>query len=84
MLSALGEFLQVLNMPLTTMGLGMEMNAATYTAAMGATGAAQPMSTVAFAVFAAPWIQYLGNMSVGLANFLIAVNTFLSAVSGLL
>jgi len=79
MLQKLGEFLAILNQPLNAMGNGLQLNAAAYTAA--ADLADRPMSTVAFAAFAMPWIDTLGQMAVGLGNLMIAVNTFLGALS---
>jgi hypothetical protein len=76
MLVALGAFLQVLNLPLNAMGVGMMMNSAAYAAAMPG-GDAAPMSTVAFNVFAGPWIQYLGNLAVAAGNLMVSLNTFL-------
>jgi len=78
MLTDLGQFLNVLYLPLHSMGAGMMLNAGSYTAAMGTGGDALPMSTVAFNVFAGPWIQYLGNMASALGDLMISLNTFLS------
>jgi len=82
MLSALGALLGTINEPLNQMGTLMQLNAGSYTTATDM--AAYPMSTVAFNVFAGPWIYYLGNMSVALGNFMMSLNTFLSAVASAL
>jgi len=39
---------------------------------------------VAFAGFAGPWIEELGDMAVGLGSFLTSLVNFLSAIAGLL
>lgn len=82
MLSQLGALLSALNQPLNAMGNGMQLNASAYVTANNM--AAYPMSTVAFNVFAGPWIYYLGNMAVALGNFMIGVNNFLVAVGNAL
>jgi hypothetical protein len=82
MLSALGALLGVINEPLNQMGTLMELNASSYVAATNL--GSVPMSTVAFNVFAGPWIYYLGNMSVALGNFMVSLNSFLIAVAGAL
>jgi len=82
MLTALGSFLQVLNLPLNQMGTLMQLNAATYAQATGLDDV--PMSTVAFNVFAGPWIYYLGNMAVAIGNLVVSLNTFLIQLKGAL
>jgi hypothetical protein len=60
------------------MGVALTQNAATF-----ATGelASKPMSTVAFAALAGPWIYYTGNIAIALGNFLFDLNYFLQAVA---
>ena len=82
MLTSLGEFLETLQLPLNSMGTAMQLNLADFAAdpQLGLSSSST-MSTVAFNVFAGPWIQYLGNMAVALGNFMVSLNTFLSAVA---
>jgi len=74
MLTDLGALLAALNAPLYNMGYGMTQNAATY--AVGPL-ASQPMSTIAFNVFAGPWIASLGDLAMALGTFMLSLNTFL-------
>ena len=79
MLTALGALLNTLATPLSQMGTLMQMNSAAY---MSSTGmpAGSAMSSVAFNVFAGPWISNLGQMSVGLATFIPSLVTFLQGI----
>jgi len=83
MLQALGAFLQVLNSPLNAMGNGMMLNSEFYMDAAPYM-ASQPMSTVAFNIFAGPWIQYLGNLAVAAGNLMVSLNQFLIGLKGIL
>jgi len=74
MLTDLGALLAALNDPLYNMGYGMTQNAATYAAGPLAS---QPMSTIAFNVFAGPWIGSLGDLSMALGTFMLSLNQFL-------
>jgi hypothetical protein len=82
MLTALGNFLGNIVVPLTAMGQAMQMNASTYAAQQGMGGLT--MSTVAFNIFAGPWIQYLGGLAIGAGNFLTSLVNFLQGIVDLL
>jgi len=85
MLTALGTFLNTLVVPLTHMGTAMQMNLQAYEQAYGPGGYdGQAMSTVAFNIFAGPWIDQLGQLSVGLGTFLQSTVTFLIGLKTLL
>ena len=85
MLAELGTLLGVLNQPLNAMGVSMATNLQNYAAAASAAGQGNlAMSTVAFNIFAGPWIQYLGQMSIAIGNFMIGLETFLVGLKGLL
>ena len=83
MLAALGTFLATIVSPLTQMGQAIQLNTATFVALQPAL-ASKSLSTVAFAGFAGPWIEELGDMAVGLGSFLTSLVTFLQALAGLL
>jgi hypothetical protein len=57
------------------MGYGLTQNASTY--AVGPL-ASQPMSTIAFNVFAGPWIASLGDLAMALGTFMLSLNLFLT------
>lgn len=85
MITTLGTFLNTLIVPLNNMGGAMSMNLANYTAYPGNSyllGA--NMSTIAFNIFAGPWIDQLGQMSIGLASFLQGTVKFLQGLVALL
>jgi hypothetical protein len=64
------------------MGQAIQMNAAAFSGYAEITD--KSMSTVAFAAFAGPWIEELGDMAVGLGLFLTSLVTFLDSIAGLL
>ena len=78
MLAALGTFLAAIVAPLNDMGAAIGMNAASFTGY--ADIADKPMSTVAFAAFAGPWIEDLGGLAIGLGTFLTEVVAFLQGI----
>ena len=83
MLAALGSFLSTIISPLNQMGAAIQMNTQDFVALTPAL-APKAMSTVAFAAFAGPWIEELGNIAVGAGSFLTSVVNFLVALKGLL
>jgi hypothetical protein len=82
MLGALGEFLATIVSPLNQMGQAIQMNAAAFSGYVGIEDKA--MSTVAFAAFAGPWIEELGDIAVGAGTFLTSLVAFLDSIAGLL
>ncbi len=80
MLGALGTLIQTFVTPMNLMGnyLGASpTDLASYTGLTAGT----PMSTYAFTAFAMPWVNGLGPITQGSANFLSYLATWLTSLS---
>jgi hypothetical protein len=82
MLGALGTLIGIMVAPLSQMGAYLTMNAATFVANTGTSAA--PMSTVSFTAFAMPWINDMGPLLTGTANFMSYLATWFSSLSSFL
>jgi len=76
MLTDLGALLSALNAPLYSMGADMDMTLAGYSSTYPVL-VDQKMSTVAFNIFAGPWIASLGDLAMALGTFMLSLDTFL-------
>ena len=83
MLSALGTFLNTIIAPMNAMGGMLSLNMSTLSLAVPSLAGAN-MSTVAFAVFASPWVEDLGSIVIGLGGFVSSLVGFLVALTDLL